>query len=55
MNDLLIHEFGARWSQPRRDDPTGVPQRAGRLAGLPVHSAGEVRLRARRQVFAKAA
>ncbi len=51
MHDLLIHELGARRTHWRYDDPSGlpdVPASGVRGGGRPVHSAGELRLSARR-------
>ena len=45
MNDLLIHELGARRVHWLYDDPSGVAEAPARIAGRPARTAGEIRLR----------
>jgi len=52
MNDLLIHELGARRIHWRYDDPSGVSEAPARLRG---RRAGEIRVRSRRRLTGKAA
>ena len=54
MNDLLIHELGARRVHWRYDDPSGVPERGSRVDGKPIRAAREVRIRIGRREFLRA-
>lgn len=56
MNDLLLHELGARRVHWRYDDPSGLPATTRADHGaLPVRSAGEIRGRVLRAIRPKAA
>jgi hypothetical protein len=45
MNELLLHDIGARRVHWRYDDPSGVSDAPVRIAGRPIRSAGAFRVR----------
>lgn len=53
MQDLLLHELGARRIHWRYDDPAGVPDLPARRGGRPVVAASELRAAALRRLTAK--
>ena len=54
MQDLLLHELGARRVHWRYDDPSGVSEPGSRVDGKPLRAAREIRIRIGRRGFAGA-